>query len=78
MKKWLSYPGQLLSWLFQALMSIAFAMVFHEVSRMSHQRKILRKKIKHFKPTIHEGFFGKSVSWELRDTPLTDKQIDKL
>jgi hypothetical protein len=37
----------------------------------------LREKIKYFKPTITTSIFGRRVSWELRDKPLTDEELAK-
>jgi hypothetical protein len=32
-------------------------------------------KLRTFKPTITEGFFGKTTTWEERDKPLTNEQL---
>ncbi len=36
----------------------------------------LREKVKYFRPTVTRGFWGKKVSWEMRDRPLTEKELD--
>jgi len=41
-------------------------------------REMIKSKIKYFKPTITEGFWGKTVKWEMRDKPLTDQELEDL
>lgn len=41
------------------------------------KRKEIETKFKYFKPTIHEGFFGKSVRWKARKKPLTKEELDQ-
>jgi regulatory protein YycI of two-component signal transduction system YycFG len=38
----------------------------------------LRKRLKHFNPTIKQGLFGKYVEWSGRDKPLTDEEVEEL
>lgn len=34
------------------------------------QQKDMEEKVKYFRPTIKQGWFGETVSWEMRDKPL--------
>ncbi len=34
-----------------------------------------REKIRRFKPTIRDTFWGQKIDWTLRDKPLTDEQL---
>jgi len=43
-----------------------------------HEYEKTKTKIKHFKPTIKEGILFNSVSWEMRDKPLTDEELKNL
>lgn len=36
----------------------------------------LKEKIRHFKPTVNESMFNKSISWEMREKPLTNEELD--
>jgi hypothetical protein len=38
----------------------------------------VKTKVKYFNPTITEGFFGKKVTWTMRDKPLTDDEMNNL
>jgi len=46
-----------------------------KLKNRSLQKSELKNKLKHFKPTIHEGVFSNTISWEERDTPLTDEEL---
>ena len=35
----------------------------------------MKNKLKHFKPTINEGVFLTTMSWQERDIPLTDEEL---
>ena len=35
-------------------------------------------KLRHFKPTIHEGFWSTTTTWEERDEPLSIEEVEKL
>ena len=55
------------------------AYVIEEISGSSReQQEMIKSKIKYFKPTIIEGFWGKTIKWEMRDKPLTDKELEDL
>ena len=45
------------------------------ISNRVSERQAIKNKLKHFKPTIHEGVFLTTMSWQERDTPLTDEQL---
>lgn len=34
-------------------------------------------KVKYFKPTIIESFWGTKIIWEEREKPLTDSEMEK-
>jgi hypothetical protein len=50
-------------------------LVARYVSNRVSERQAMKKKLKHFKPTIHEGVFLTTMSWQERDTPLTDEEL---
>jgi hypothetical protein len=61
------------------LMSIlgGFAIiVLRKLRERSSQKEQLRNKLKHFKPTLHEGTWSNTISWEERDRPLTDEEVE--
>ena len=39
------------------------------------ERQAMKNKLKHFKPTINEGVFLTTMSWQERDVPLTDEEL---
>lgn len=43
---------------------------------LTQEEKELRLKIKFFKLTIKSGFFCNTKIWELRDKPLSDKELN--
>lgn len=45
------------------------------IERRYIEREKIRRKIKYFKPIIHEGTFFNHLSWEQRDKPLTDEEL---
>lgn len=45
------------------------------VSNRVSERQAMKIKLKHFKPTINEGVFLTTMSWQERDIPLTDEQL---
>jgi hypothetical protein len=57
---------------------IAAEMMKQWLQDRTRQRRSIERKVKYFKPTIHESFWGKRVTWEMRDEPLTKEQIEKL
>ena len=51
-------------------------LIMRKLSEKQSEKKKLREKVRYFKPTITETALSKSISWEMRDTPLTDEQLD--
>lgn len=51
--------------------------VVDKLKERPSRREELRNKLRHYKPTIHEGTWSKSISWEERDTPLTDEELKR-
>jgi hypothetical protein len=50
-------------------------------SKLRNERAIIqekRNKLKYFKKNIEEGFFHNKNTWIMRDTPLTDDEVDEL
>lgn len=45
------------------------------VSNRVSERQAMKNKLKHFKPTINEGVFLTTMSWQERDIPLTDEEL---
>jgi hypothetical protein len=41
-------------------------------------KKERRNKLKYFKPSIEEGLLSNRTTWVMRDTPLTEGQLDDL
>lgn len=39
-------------------------------------RKNVTEKLRNFKPTVTEGFFSNTITWEERETPLTDEELE--
>lgn len=54
---------------------IAILMVSKVIKERASREKSLRNKIKYMKPSIKEGFFGNTVTWEMRDKPLTKEEL---
>ncbi len=50
--------------------------IYNRFKEKKYKEKKLREKVRYFKPTVNESMFSRSISWEMRDTPLTDKQLD--
>ncbi len=42
----------------------------------SGKKKLVQNKLKYFKPTIIESFWGRKIQWELRDNPLSDEEVN--
>ena len=53
-------------------------LILRYISNRVSERQQLKNKIKHFKPTIHEGVFLTTMSWELRDKPLSEQELNEL
>lgn len=62
-------------WLLFALIWLVCKVFFAPFVRKHGE---VREKVRRFKPTVKEGFWGKSVSWELRDRPLTDAELRRI
>ena len=63
---------------YQALMGVLggiFILVGKYVSRTISERKAMKNKLKYFKPTIQEGVFSNTISWQERDIPLSDEEL---
>lgn len=71
-KRFLIYAGTVL---FYIVFSPTILYMKSIVANNNRIRKETRNKVRHFKPTIHDGFWGKRVSWEMRDRPLTDQEL---
>ena len=55
------------------------AYIIEEIAGNPREKeKIIMKQIKYFKPTIKHGFWGKTITWEMREKPLTDKELEDL
>lgn len=50
--------------------------IMRRMSAKESEKKKLRERVRYFKPTITETALSKSISWEMRDKPLTDEQLD--
>ena len=59
---------------------IFFIALLYENRLKERQRRIkqIKKKLKYFNPTIHECFFGNTVSWTGREKPLSDEEVNNL
>jgi hypothetical protein len=52
------------------------AMIFKSmVLPRLQQRKAIKDKVRYMKPTIHEGILFNSITWEMRDKPLTEQEL---
>jgi hypothetical protein len=52
------------------------AMIFKSmVLPRLQKRREMKDKVKYMKPTIHEGILFNTVSWEMRDKPLTNEEL---
>lgn len=51
--------------------------VVDKLKEKPSRREELRKKLRYYKPTMHEGTWSNSISWEERDTPLTDEEMKR-
>lgn len=63
---------------YQAFMGVLggiFILADKYASRRISERKAIKNKLKHFKPTIQEGFFSNTISWQERDIPLSDEEL---
>lgn len=78
MKKAIYIVTRPLIWLITGLVAIVFFMASRRYMEQHRKRHKAFRKMKYFKPTIHDGFFGESVSWELRDKPLSDQQLNEI
>lgn len=38
----------------------------------------IKRRLKHFNPTIKQGIFGEYVEWTGREKPLTDEEVEEL
>lgn len=50
-------------------------LVVRYISNRVSERQAMKNKLKHFKPTINEGVFFTTISWQERDIPLTDEEL---
>jgi hypothetical protein len=50
-------------------------LIVSSIRKNTYRHHRIKNRIKHFKPTIHEGVFSNTISWEERDTPLTDEEL---
>ena len=63
---------------YQALMGVLggiFILAGKYASRTISERKSMKNKLKYFKPTIQEGVFSNTISWQERDIPLSDEEL---
>lgn len=49
---------------------IALWLIGKYFAAIMKQQKDMEEKVKYFRPTIKQGWFGEIVSWEMRDKPL--------
>jgi len=59
------------------LFALCASWVLERMARRNQQIRHIKNKVKYMKPTIHDTMFGKHVSWEMRDKPLTDIEISQ-
>ena len=59
-----------------------FGMLLLLVVSKSRERKSIeqekRNKLKYFKPSIKEGIFSNTITWIMRDEPLSEESLDEL
>ena len=53
-----------------------YAYIHHK--EYSSKKAEIKRRLKHFNPTIKQGLFGEYVEWSGRDKPLTDEEVDEL
>lgn len=76
--KWDNMPKWKKIMLFIALGlgGILTMVILRRINDRRTEEKRMREKIRYFKPTITEGVLSNRTSWEMRDAPLTDEQLD--
>lgn len=52
-----------------------FILAARYVINRTSERQAMKNKLKYFKPTIQEGVFSNTISWQERDIPLTDEEL---
>lgn len=55
---------------------IAFKVILDKSKVHNENKKLLRDKLKYFIPFINKGIFRSRVSWQMREKPLTDEELD--
>lgn len=59
------------------LFFMAAVIVGKYIKNKIEQRQHLKTKLKYFNPTIKQGWFGKTITWTMRDKPLSDEQLEE-
>lgn len=59
--------------------AVGVVLVAEEVEAVREKRKAeFKRKLKNFVPTITETSLGKTISWTLREKPLSDEDTEEL
>ena len=48
-----------------------------KIYKRKNLRNETKEKFRCFKPTLHDNGWNKSISWEIRDRPLTDEEMSR-
>lgn len=67
-----------LKWYQKAFWTVAGAVAGGFMFRYMSVRKSWRDRLRYFRPTVHEGILFRTTSWEMRDKPLEDPDLDEL
>lgn len=59
-------------------LGIFFIAIIPKIKKEFEQTEKVRKKLKYFKPEIHEGFLSRKIIWKQRKKPLTEKQLKQI
>jgi hypothetical protein len=62
----------------QIIGRIAAAKIASNFIEDANRRATLRTRIRYFRPTVTQTFFGRRVQWQLRDQPLSEEELGKL
>lgn len=60
------------------ILSVLAITAMKTVRKKRKVKNEVKNKLKYFKPTIKESFWCKTVTWEQREKPLSDTEIDHL
>jgi len=59
-------------WFFRIILFPIFIFI---IVRNIAERDVLKAKLKHYKPIVKHTAMSTFITWELRDTPLSDKDV---